>query len=120
MKRYLVEFGTGVDVHGGNVTKAAKKALRDAISHCCMTGLTEVVGLDKIGEQLHLKVKIATPYKEKLDVKEALTGLPAYKHIDVEVVDGGLEVDGMFIKELDHEGTGIVIVNAAITVCLDI
>ena len=32
-KRFLVEFGTGVDLHGGNVTKAAQKALRDAISH---------------------------------------------------------------------------------------
>ena len=35
-KRFLVEFGTGVDLHGGNVTKAAQKALRDAISHCCL------------------------------------------------------------------------------------
>ena len=28
-KRFLVEFGTGVDLHGGNVTKAAQKALRE-------------------------------------------------------------------------------------------
>ncbi len=31
-KRYIAEFCTGVDLHGGDVTKAAKKAVRDAVS----------------------------------------------------------------------------------------
>ena len=65
-KRFLVEFGTGVDLHGGNVTKAAQKALRDAISHCCLTGLSEVAGVKDAVNTLTLEVKIATPFKERL------------------------------------------------------
>ena len=118
-KRYIVEFGTGVDLHGMNVTKAAKKALRDAISHCCMVGLHEVGGLTNASEQMSLDIIIATPFKEKLDVKEALTGLPAYKNMNVTVVDGGLTVEGMYAPEMG-EGKTITLVNAAITVWLDV
>ncbi|MBQ1434455.1 MAG: Lin0512 family protein, partial [Clostridia bacterium] len=32
-KRFIIEFGTGVDVHGIDVTKAAQKAVKDAVSH---------------------------------------------------------------------------------------
>jgi uncharacterized protein (TIGR02058 family) len=33
IKRYVVEFGYGVDLHGQDVNKAAQKAVKDAISH---------------------------------------------------------------------------------------
>ena len=114
-KRYLVEFGTGVDVHGMDVSKAAAKALRDAISHCCMVGLTEYAGLTNLSEQISLDVVIACPHKEKLDVQKALSGLPAYKHINVKVVDGGMEIDGMDLPGVVG-GRTIIVVNAGITV----
>ena len=38
--RYLIEFGQGVDLHGENATKAASKAILNAMSHCCMCGTT--------------------------------------------------------------------------------
>ncbi len=118
MKRYVVEWGTGVDVHGMNVTKAASKALRDAISHCCMVGLTEYAGLTRLSEQMKLDVKIACPRKDELNVEEALKGLPAYKNINVEVVDGGLEIDGMDLPGVDG-GRTIIVVNAGITVWVE-
>ena len=31
-KRFIVEIGTGVDLHGEDVTKAACRAVKDAIS----------------------------------------------------------------------------------------
>lgn len=40
--RYLIEFGQGVDLHGENATKAASKAILNAMSHCCMCGTTEI------------------------------------------------------------------------------
>ena len=39
MKKYIVELGLGSDFHGQDVTKAAKKAAKDAISHSCLCGL---------------------------------------------------------------------------------
>ena len=45
------------------MTKAAQKALRDAISHCCLTGLSEVAGVKDAVNTLTLEVKIATPFK---------------------------------------------------------
>ena len=117
-KRFLVEFGTGVDLHGGNVTKAAQKALRDAISHCCLTGLSEVAGVKDAVNTLTLEVKIATPFKERLDVQEALKSLPPYRNITAEVVDGGMTVRGMHAPGLG-EGDTITIVNASITVCIN-
>ena len=36
MKRFIVELGMGTDLHGGDVTKAAKRAVRDAVSKSCL------------------------------------------------------------------------------------
>ena len=37
-KRYLIEFGTGADLHGMDVMEAATRAVKNAVSHCCMSG----------------------------------------------------------------------------------
>ena len=39
LKRYIVEFGMGADLHGGDVTKAAVKAVKDATSRSCLCGM---------------------------------------------------------------------------------
>ena len=44
--RYVTEMGMGVDVHGGDYTKAARRAVSDAIRHsslnffACKTSLS--------------------------------------------------------------------------------
>ena len=42
MKRLLIEFGQGVDMHGGDQNNAVRKATEDAIHHCCMAGISEI------------------------------------------------------------------------------
>jgi adenylate kinase len=44
LERFIVEIGMGVDFHGQDVTKAAVKAAKDAISRSCLVGLNEVCG----------------------------------------------------------------------------
>ena len=39
MGRYIIEFGMGTDFHGQDVTKAACKAVKDAVSRSCLCGL---------------------------------------------------------------------------------
>ena len=45
MKRFLVEFAMGTDLHGQNVTKAACKAVRNAISNCFLCGISDCLGV---------------------------------------------------------------------------
>ena len=42
MKRLIIEFGQGVDMHGGDQNNAVLKATKDAIHHCCMAGISEI------------------------------------------------------------------------------
>ena len=43
LKKFIVEFGMGTDFHGQDVTKAAKKAVKDAVSRSCLCGLEDVL-----------------------------------------------------------------------------
>jgi len=117
LKRYIVEFGTGVDLHGRDVTKAAKKAVKDAISHCCLCGIEEILGIKDFNEGIHLKVKIGSPTPEKIDKDEVLSVIPFGK-TEIEVLEGGLSFEGLYVPSLG-EGNTIVMVNAAITVYVE-
>ena len=48
MNRYIIEFGIGMDFHGQNVSKAAAKAAKNAISSSCLCGLSEVLGMEEL------------------------------------------------------------------------
>ena len=41
-KRLIIEFGQGVDMHGGDQNNAVLKAAKDAVHHCCMAGISEI------------------------------------------------------------------------------
>ena len=81
-KRYLIEIGTGVDMHGGDMTGAALKAIKDAMSHCCMAGVKEIHNTGP--QDITLRIKICCPKPEKLDL-EALRS-PVHFYKDVEIV----------------------------------
>ena len=49
-RRYLVEIGTGVDLHGEDATKAAQRAVKDAISHSSMIGLSQLFKIKSFSE----------------------------------------------------------------------
>lgn len=51
-KRLIIEIGQGVDMHGGDQNNAVLKATKDAIHHCCMAGISEILKL-KIGRKKH-------------------------------------------------------------------
>lgn len=117
-KKYLVELGSGVDMHGGDMTKAAQRALKDAIAHCSMTGLSELAGVTEFLKQISLEVVLGVPQPEALDLAEALKGLPPYEQIDAKVVQGGLLLPNDSLT--GGKGDPITVVNAAITVWVDV
>lgn len=113
-KRYLVEFGTGADLHGMNVTEAASRAVKDAVSHCCMCGLVEALGLTDLKNDMRVSMKIAAPDPAHVD-HEALKKLMITENVDVEIVEGGMLLPGLHVDEFG-KGDQIMIVNAGLTV----
>jgi uncharacterized protein (TIGR02058 family) len=115
-QRYIVEIGTGADLHGGDVTKAAQKAIKDAVSHSCLCGLFDIMNFTDPNE-MYIELKIACPHPEKIDHEEVLRSVP-FGTVDLEVVEGGLSVRGLYLPELG-DGDTIVVAVAALTVYID-
>jgi uncharacterized protein (TIGR02058 family) len=107
-KRYVTEMGMGVDVHGGDYTKAAKRAVSDAIRH---SSLTFFQHLGKSPHQMVITVKIGAGNPDLVD-KEAVAAELPYGTVTVEPVSGGLDVPGV-------NNDLMVIVNAAVLVHLE-
>lgn len=116
-KRYVVEIGTGADLHGGDVTKAAQRAVKDAISRSCLCGLFDILGIDS-PERMHVAIKLGCPSPDKIRRDEVLAMIP-FGTKELEVVAGGLGVRGLNLPELGP-GDTIVIAVAALTVYIDV
>lgn len=113
-KRFIIEFGTGIDLHGMDYTKAAEKAIKNATSNSTLIGLQEVVNYDSKTHELSLKIKIAAPEPEKVKteiLRESVVSF--FENVTFEVVKGGMTEEG-----IDHAGNKetIVVVNCSITV----
>jgi uncharacterized protein (TIGR02058 family) len=117
-KRYLVEVGTGIDLHGEDVTNAARKAVRDAITSHSMIGLRDICGfqsMEEINDALMVDVTIATPYPEKVNREEVLKVLPEGRTA-IKVVEGGVRFPTPADRE--HASLGGIVVAVAVLVVL--
>ena len=120
-RRYLVEVGTGVDLHGEDETKAAQKAVKDAISHSSMVGLGQlfnVKSFSELEEALMVDVTIATPNPEKVDGDAVLATLPEGRR-RINVIEGGLRFPAETTRE-EAKTHAIVMANAVIVALVDV
>jgi uncharacterized protein (TIGR02058 family) len=109
-KRMVLEIGMGTDIRGADPTKAAVRALRDALWH---NSLNIAAALGQDTDAMRVEVSIGVPYPERVDKDQVLAVLP-HGTGTVSVVDGGLEV-------FNDQGTGsTLIANAAAVVWLDV
>lgn len=90
MKRFIVEFGMGVDLHGQDYTKAACRAVEDALRHSSLA-VFSTMGIDHSTMQITARIGVAEP--EKLDHKTIAAKFP-FGTVTVEGLEGGLNVDG--------------------------
>lgn len=110
LERCVTEMGMGVDVHGRNYTKAACRAVSDAIRHSSLH-LFGAVG--KTRDEMQIKVVIGIPQPDQVDLEAVARQLP-YGQVSVSAEKGGLEV-------LNPDGAdSIVIANAAVLVHFDL
>ena len=61
-KRLLIEFGQGVDMHGGDQNNAIRKATQDAVHHCCMAGISEIFEIKDRMTQTKVHADIYVPH----------------------------------------------------------
>lgn len=110
LKRMVLEIGMGTDIRGTDPTKAACRALRDALWH---NSLAIATALGQPLEAMHVEVHIGVPRPEEVDKAQVLAVLP-YGKGSVIVVEGGLVIP-------NDEGTdGTMIANACAIVSLDV
>ena len=106
LKRVILELGAGNDLHGGDYTKAALRAVQDALHHSSLS-LIRSLGLDSTKMQVEVIIGVQQP--DKVDAAAVKASLP-HGQVVVKVVKGGLDVP-------DDGGTDIsVIASAAVAV----
>jgi uncharacterized protein (TIGR02058 family) len=109
-KRMVLEIGMGTDIRGADYTKAAVRALRDALWHNSL-GIAAALGLPT--DSMQVEVTIGVPRPDRVDKAAVLAVLP-HGTGTVTVVEGGLEIAN------DAGTDSTVIANAAAVVRLDI
>ena len=117
-KRFIIEIGTGIDIHGENMTKAACRAVDDAVSRSCLCGLVEVLDVQDMN-QIQVEIQVAAPAPEKVDLEAVMKAVPIGRKT-AQVVKGGMTVKGLCVPEFGPDCDQIVVVNAALTVWVSI
>jgi len=109
-KRIVLEIGMGTDIRGTDPTKAAVRALRDALWHNSLS-IAKALGQDT--DSMQVEVMIGVPQPERVDTDAVLAILP-HGTGTVSVVEGGLQFP-------NDEGTDSTLVaSAAAVVRLDL
>ena len=109
-KRVILEMGTGNDLHGGDYTKAATRAVQDALHHSSLT-MIRTLGVDKKDVQVNVTIGVQKP--DSVDTDAVKATLPVGT-VSVRAVHGGLDV-------AHDDGDDVaVIASAAIEVRLDL
>ena len=110
LTRMVLEMGMGTDLQGADYTKAAVRAVKDALWHNSLT-IAPAFGIDKALMKIELTVGVAKPHK--VDIEQLKAVFP-YGTVTVEVIEGGLDIPSPC-------GTKTTVVaNAAASVFLDI
>lgn len=113
-KRFIVEIGTGIDIHGENVTKAACRAVKDAISRSCLCGLLEILKLKNI-EDVMVDIQVAAPNHEQVNLEQVMAEVPIGRK-SAHAVEGGMTAQGLCVPQFAPDCDQIVVANAAVTV----
>jgi len=90
-KRIILELGAGADLHGRDYTKAAKRAVEDAMRHSSLSIIRQL-GLDHATMRVEITIGVAEP--DQVD-EDAVAAVLPYGVKEVTVVHGGVTADGM-------------------------
>jgi uncharacterized protein (TIGR02058 family) len=109
-KRVILELGTGNDLHGGDYTKAALRAVQDAMHHSSLT-MIRSLGVD--WKDVRIEATIGVQKPEAVDREAVKAAFPSGQ-VMVKVVKGGLDVPDEAVGDI------AVIASAGIAVRLEL
>lgn len=109
-KRIILEMGTGNDLYGADYTKAAIRAVHDALHHSSIV-LFKSLGYDHLSMRVQVTIGVQEP--DKVDTDLVAAELPRGR-AEVTAVFGGLNVRD------DEQDTTHVIATAAVEAYLPV
>lgn len=113
---FFVQLGMGTDLHGQSITKAAVRAVQNAIHHNSMPGLRSVLPAGSL-HNMKVNVKLAVPCERETLDEEAVKAVLPYGQVTIEVVDGGMvTTSGVVLPDKQDKNDLIYIVNASVEV----
>ncbi|SEO05945.1 conserved hypothetical protein [Pseudorhodobacter antarcticus] len=104
MQRFIIEMGMGNDQYGMDYTKAAARAIEDAIRHSAIP-MFETLGISH--DQMQVRVTIGVQDPDAIDCAALVATLPR-GHATVTATIGGLNVTN------PNTGNTLVIATAAV------
>ena len=104
--RWITEMGMGVDVHGGDYTKAGRRAVSDALRH---SSLNFFAAAGKSRDDMQVEVRVAVQNPDLVNIEAIASEVP-YGTVTVTPTFGGLDVPAPNGVDL------MVIANAAVLV----
>ncbi|MGZ0176343.1 MAG: Lin0512 family protein [Acidimicrobiales bacterium] len=107
--RWITEMGMGVDVHGGDYTKAARRAVSDALRHSSLN-LFNATG--KTVHDMFVDVVIGAAEPDQVDCDAVAEEVP-YGTVTVRAEKGGLNVTAPSGDDV------LIMANAAILVSFE-
>jgi uncharacterized protein (TIGR02058 family) len=110
LQRMAVEFGMGTDLGGADYTKAAIRAVKDALWHNSLT-IADAFGVPR--EAMRIEVHLGAGEPDRID-KDAVAATFPYGQITVTAGQGGMDI----MKDDGLDRT--ILVNAGVVVSLDL
>lgn len=110
LKRMALELGMGTDIEGGDYTKAAKRALENALRQNALV-VADAFELPRSAMKAEIVIGVQKP--EAVD-KDAVASLLPYGTATVRAVHGGMDTPR------EDGATFTIMANAAIVVYLDL
>ena len=104
-----LEIGMGTDLRGQDMTKAACRAVKDALHRNSLT-VAPALGFPR--EAMLVDIRVGTPDPSGVDTAQVAACAP-YGIVMVEAVEGGLSVD-------HYSESRTIIANAIVSVSFDI
>ena len=104
-----IEIGMGTDLRGEDGTKAACRAVKDALHRNSLT-VAPALGFPR--EAMLVDIRVGVPNPETVDTREVAKCAP-YGVVSVEAVKGGLSVD-------HYSESATIIASAIVSVSFDV
>ena len=116
LKSFAIEYGLGVDLHGQDPTKAAIKAVKNAVERVSLPGMRQVAGVADLDQQVAVEILLGVPsaMADMVNLEEVAAVLP-FGRRSVSVTPGGLlATNGAVVPFMGDSTDQAVLVVAAV------